>query len=128
MNSRLSISIIVLAAAGLCAPGCKEGPFAPMVTQSKPANVLAQPQSNAIASQVQDLNRRVGQLDVNNADLHRQLAQAEQARQASQEQVSLLQKQLGDMASRLKDTQIAKQEADKQVNAIQASTRARGGA
>jgi chemotaxis protein MotB len=100
-----------------------------MVTQqSKPANVLAQPQSTAIASQVQDLNRRVGQLDVNNADLHRQLAQAEQARQTSQEQVSLLQRQLGDMATRLKETQIAKQEADKQVNAIQASTRSRGGA
>lgn len=96
--------------------------------QSKPANVLAQPQSTAIASQVQDLNRRVGQLDVNNADLHRQLAQAEQSRQASQEQVALLQRQLGDMANRLKETQIAKQEVDKQVNAIQASTRARGGA
>src|SRR5438046_3232234 len=120
---------LTLTAVGLCAGGCKEGPFAPLVTQqAKPANVLAQPQSTAIASQVQDLNRRVGQLDVNNADLHRQLAQAEQSRQASQEQVSLLQRQLGDMASRLKETQVAKQEADKQVNAIQASTRARGGA
>jgi len=96
--------------------------------QSKPANPLAAQQSTQIASQVSDLNRRVGQLDVNNADLHRQLAQAEQARQASQEQVSLLQKQLGDMASKLKDTQVAKVEAEKQVNAIQASTRVRGGA
>jgi chemotaxis protein MotB len=100
-----------------------------MVTQqSKPANPLAQQQSTQIASQVSDLNRRVGQLDVNNADLHRQLAQAEQARQASQEQVSLLQKQLGDMANKLKETQVAKVEAEKQVNAIQASTRVRGGA
>ena len=129
MNSRLTTLAFVIATTGLCALGCKEGPFAPMVTQqSKPANVLAQPQSTAIASQVQDLNRRVGQLDVNNADLHRQLAQAEQSRQASQEQVALLQRQLGDMANRLKETQIAKQEVDKQVNAIQASTRARGGA
>jgi flagellar motor protein MotB len=129
MNSRLITLAFVIAMAGLCALGCKEGPFAPLVTQqAKPANVLAQPQSTAIASQVQDLNRRVGQLDVNNADLHRQLAQAEQSRQASQEQVTLLQRQLGDMANRLKETQIAKQEADKQVNAIQASTRVRGGA
>src|SRR6266576_6171068 len=129
MKPSLANFVIAITAVGLCALGCKEGPFAPMVTQqAKPANVLAQPQSTAIASQVQDLNRRVGQLDVNTADLHRQLTQAEQSRQASQEQVTLLQRQLGDMASRLKETQVAKQEAEKQVNAIQASTRARGGA
>jgi chemotaxis protein MotB len=118
------------AAALSLAGGCKEGPFAQAGAsrQTSPANVLAQPQSQAIASQVQDLNRRVSQLDVNNADLHRQLAQAEQARQASQEQVSLLQRQLGEMATRLKETQIARSEAEKQINAIQASTRARGGA
>src|SRR5262245_37276449 len=113
MNSSHITLAFVIATTGLCALGCKEGPFAPMVTQqSKPANVLAQPQSTAIASQVQDLNRRVGQLDVNNADLHRQLAQAEQARQSSQEQVTLLQRQLGEMATRLKDKQLAKVEAE----------------
>jgi chemotaxis protein MotB len=128
MRASHFLSIILLAGTMLCAIGCKEGPFAPMVTQqTRPATPLSQ-QPTAIASQVQDLNRRVGQLDVNNADLHRQLAQAEQARQASQEQVSLLQKQLGDMTNRLKDTQLAKQEVDRQVTAIQASTRARGGA
>ena len=102
-----------------------------MAARSKPTNILPPSTpggSQVIASQVQDLNRRVGQLDVNNADLHRQLAQAEQSRQASQEQVTLLQKQLGEMTTRLKETQVAKAEADKQVNAIQASTRARGGA
>src|SRR3954452_5704021 len=86
-----------------CLAGCKEGPFAPPANQTKAAAVFPQgQQSPAIAAQVQDLNRRVGQLDLNNADLHRQLAQAEQARQTSQDQVALLQKQLGDMASRLK--------------------------
>jgi chemotaxis protein MotB len=129
MNLRLISSILAVTALAL-ASGCKEGPFAQAAAsrQTSPANVFPQAQSQAIASQVQDLNRRVSQLDVNNADLHRQLAQAEQARQASQEQVSLLQKQLGEMASRLKDTQIARAEAEKQINAIQASTRARGGA
>lgn len=120
----------LLVSAALLASGCKEGPFGQTST-TKPAtatNVLPQQQSQVIASQVQDLNRRVGQLDVNNADLHRQLAQAEQARQASQDQVSLLQKQLGEMATRLKDTQVAKAEVEKQVHAIQASTRSRGGA
>jgi flagellar motor protein MotB len=125
MKPWLPISLLL----ACCLAGCKEGPFAPPASQTKAAAVFPQgQQAPAIAAQVQDLNRRVGQLDLNNADLHRQLAQAEQARQTSQDQVSLLQKQLGDMASRLKDTQIAKAEADKQVSAIQASTRARGGA
>jgi flagellar motor protein MotB len=125
MKPRLQISLILLC----CLAGCKEGPFAPPANSTKAAAVFPQQQqSTAIATQVQDLNRRVGQLDLNNADLHRQLAQAEQARQTSQDQVALLQKQLGEMANRLKDTQIAKAEADKQVSAIQASTRARGGA
>src|SRR5437868_13115047 len=95
------ILVVVIAGAMLCAGGCKEGPFAPAVTQqAKPAGVFPQ-QSPAIASQVQDLNRRVGQLDLNNADLHRQLAQAEQSRQSSQDQVTLLQRQLGEMTNRL---------------------------
>jgi chemotaxis protein MotB len=124
----LCVSSILLIAAAMCVAGCKEGPFAPTAAkQPNAANVFA-PQSQAITSQVQDLTRRVGQLDVNNADLHRQLAQAEQARQASQEQVGLLQRQLGGIATRLKDTQRARTEAEKQVTAIQASTRLRGGA
>jgi flagellar motor protein MotB len=129
MNLRLT-NLMLLAAALAMVSGCKEGPFAQAGAsrQSSPAAVFPQGQSQAIAAQVQDLNRRVSQLDTNNADLHRQLAQAEQARQASQEQVTLLQRQLGEMAGRLKDTQIARVEAEKQINAIQASTRARGGA
>jgi chemotaxis protein MotB len=125
MKPCLHISFILLC----CLIGCKEGPFAPPAGSTKAAAVFPQSQqSPAIAAQVQDLNRRVGQLDLNNADLHRQLAQAEQARQTSQDQVTLLQKQLGEMTNRLKDTQVAKAEAEKQVSAIQASTRARGGA
>lgn len=116
-------------AVGCCA-GCQEGPFgdAAAKRQSSPAAVMQQQQSQALASQMQDLNRKVGQLDGSNADLHRLLAEAEQARQTSQEQVALLQRQLGEMAGRLKDTQLARTEAEKQINAIQASTRARGGA
>jgi flagellar motor protein MotB len=133
MKVGLPPSLVLYIAAAICAGGCKDGPFGQPVagTKAKPATIL-QPQppggSTAIASQVQDLSRRVSQLDLNNADLHRQLAQAEQSRQSSQEQVTLLQKQLGEMATRLKDTQVAKAEVDKQVSAIQASTRMRGGA
>jgi len=114
-----------------CAGGCKQGPFQPAVTQTAPSSAFQQ-QAQTLTSQVQDLNRRVSQLDLNNADLHRQLAQADQKaqqeKQTAQEQIALLQKQLGDTAGRLKDAQLARQESDKQVNALQASTRLRGGA
>src|SRR5688572_27663245 len=129
MKRFLAIPIAIACTAAALSGGCQQGPFQPKTaakTGPAAANVL-QPNA-ALASQMQDLNRRVGQLDLNNADLHRQLAQAQQDRQTSQEQVALLQKQLGEVASRLKDTQVAKLEADKQVNALQASTRSRGGA
>ena len=111
----------------LCAAGCKQGPFQPATAQVSGSNVWQQ-QAQSLGSQVQDLKTRVGQLDINNADLHRQLAQSEQQRQATLEQTALLQKQLGEMATRLRDTQLARQESDKQINALQASTRFRGGA
>jgi flagellar motor protein MotB len=115
----------------LCAIGCQQGPFQPTAAQTGSSSVFQQ-QAQTLTSQVQDLNRRVSQLDLNNADLHRQLAQAQQQqqkeRQSAQEQVALLQKQLGETAAKLKDTQVARQEADKQVSALQASTRLRGGA
>jgi flagellar motor protein MotB len=129
MSRLLAIPILLSAAFALCA-GCKQGPFQPPAAQT--ASPVLQQQSQALTSQVQDLNRRVSQLDLNNADLHRQLAQVDQQRQqalqTSQEQIALLQKQLGDTAARLKDAQVARQESDKQVNALQASTRLRGGA
>jgi flagellar motor protein MotB len=130
MTRHLAISILAASLVALGMGGCQQGPFQPKTaakTAPAASGVFQQP-SGALASQMQDLNRRVGQLDLNNADLHRQLAQAQQDRQTSQEQVALLQKQLGEVASRLKDTQVAKLESDKQINALQASTRSRGGA
>ena len=123
-------------AAALCAlaaavglAGCQNGPFQPPggATAAAAAGPLDQ-QAQSLATQVQDLNRRVAQLDLNNADLHRQLAQAEQSRQLSQEQVALLQKQLGEVAQKYRDAQVAQQSAQKQMTALEASSRFRGGA
>src|SRR5687767_13070721 len=116
MNRPLA-SAILLAAAAACCAGCQQGAFAPPAAQANATNVFQQ-QATTLTSQVQDLNRRVSQLDLNNTDLHRQLAQSEQQRQKYSDQVDLLQKQLGDMATRLKETQVAKTEIDKQVNAL----------
>lgn len=123
-----AIAILCLAGGMLCA-GCKGGAFQPPAGQTSAAapNVWQQ-QATTLTSQVQDLNRRVGQLDLNNADLHRQLAQVEQQKKMAEEQASLFQKQLADIATKYRDTQVAKTEADKQITALQASTRLRGGA
>ena len=103
MTRSLALPITAALAAALLTGGCQQGPFQPKTaakTAAPSTGVFQQP-TGALASQMQDLNRRVGQLDLNNADLHRQLAQAHQDRQTSQEQVALLQKQLGEVASRL---------------------------
>jgi len=109
--------------------GCKSGAFQPPPTATTATGGVAIPQqAQALAAQVQDLNRRVAQLDLNNADLHRQLAQKAQEQAAAQEQVALLQKELGSIAQRYKDSQLAQQQAQQKVTAMEASTRFRGGA
>ncbi|HEX5104187.1 MAG TPA: OmpA family protein, partial [Pirellulaceae bacterium] len=75
-----------------------------------------------------DLNRRVSQLDLNNADLHRQLAQSEQQTTKYKQQADLLHKEYSALAAKLNETQLARTEADKKVTALEASTRMRGGA
>ncbi len=138
MRFMRAYQLAILAGVALIALGCKQNPFAPAGTgtgaaatpgANASASAAANPaQQQALASQMQDLSSRLSQLDTNNSDLHRQLAQAEQQRQAYQEQVALLQKQLGDMAGKVRETQMARQEADKQLVAIQASSKQRGGA
>jgi flagellar motor protein MotB len=109
--------------------GCQNGPFAsnPQGFQWQAGQQPA-PQEQPYLAQLQELNRRVTQLDQNNRDLHMQLAQAQQGAQASGDQVKFLQKQLADTANQLRSAQLAKQDAEKRVDAIQASTRHRGGA
>ncbi|HZN35871.1 MAG TPA: OmpA family protein [Pirellulaceae bacterium] len=126
MSPRLLLAMHVLALA-VCA-GCQQGPFAAATAQPAATSTAYQQQTQSLTAQVQDLNRRVSQLDVNNADLHRQLAQHEQAKQAAENQVRLLQQQIDVAARQARESLLAKQEADKQVTALQASTRARGGA
>lgn len=119
---------LLLALAAVCAAGCKQGAFQPPAGQANAATNVWQQQATTLTSQVQDLNRRVSQLDLNNADLHRQLAAAEQQRLKAVEQASAFQQQLQAAAKQLQETQLARTEADKQVSALQASTRLRGGA
>jgi flagellar motor protein MotB len=123
-----------LAALAVCAglaagTGCKNGAFQPPPGATTSTGSAALPQQNqALAAQLQDLNRRVAQLDLNNADLHRQLAQKAQQETAAQEQVKLLQSQLQSTAQSYKDSQLAQQQTQQKVTALEASTHFRGGA
>jgi flagellar motor protein MotB len=113
----------LLALAGLTLGGCNQNPF--LTPQQQTA--LQQQQTN-YQSQAQELQRRVSELDVSNRDLHTRLAQSEQQQQISHDQTQLLQQQLRDTANQLKETQLARQDAEKSVQMLQASTRKQGGA
>jgi flagellar motor protein MotB len=100
--------------------------FTQQQTEQMQSAWLAQQQS--LTSQVQDLTRRTSQLDLNNSNLTKELAQAQQQQEQYRKQVAMLQSQLGETATRLKSEQVATQETTKQLQALQASTTFRGGA
>ena len=116
-------SVWLLAVAGLAVIGCGKNAFLTPQQQS-----AIQQQQSTYISQVQELERRVGELDVSNADLHKRLAQSEQQTKIYLDQTQLLQQQLRETANQLRDTQLARQEAEKSVQMLQASTRKQGGA
>lgn len=137
--------LILLAAAGLT--GCKQNPFvaagpaAPGTATASnnslfgslnntlaSTNTAYQEANQALSTQLKDLNTQISQLDANNRDLTSQVAQAEQAREQMQSQIALLQKQLGDSGTQMKELQNLKDEAEKRAEAILASAKARGGA
>ena len=80
------------------------------------------------AQQIEELRRRAMELDTNNRDLHAQLAKSQQKNRLLEDQIKPLRQQLSDTAKQLSGTLQAKQELDKKVIAVQASTRRRGGA
>lgn len=98
--------------------GCQKNPF---LNSSQQAGLPPAQQPNPLVSQLQDLNRRSTQLDANNRDLHTELAQSKQ-------EAALLRKQLLDMTTQVKEMQLAKQEADKRIQGLQASVKPRGSA
>jgi flagellar motor protein MotB len=114
--------LLVLAA--LTAAGCNQNPYA------SPQQMAAWQQQALAPQQAQahDLNHRADALDANNRDLHAQLAQSRQQVDLLREQVALLQKQLGETAGRLKEMHLAKEEAEKKYQTLEASTTRRGGA
>lgn len=105
--------------------GCNNNPFAP----AGQASAWQQPgQQQPYEAQLAELTRRSGQLDANNRDLHAQLAQSAQQVQVMRDQVTLLQRQLQDSAQQLRETQVARQDAEQKLESLTASYQRRGGA
>ena len=116
----------------LCAAGCQTNPFQrPGGTGAalSPGQTSAlQSEQQKLTAQLADLNRRLGQLDGNNADLHRQIADRDKQLQLAQTQVNAMQKQLGETATKLQESLAAKQDTEHKIKALQASTQFKGGA
>jgi flagellar motor protein MotB len=102
----------------------------PYLTPQPGAAVLGQNQEQppAALAQFQELQFRTGSLDSDNTDLVSRMAQMEQERQILQDQVRLLQQQLTEAAKQLREERLARAETTGKVEALEASTRRRGGA
>jgi flagellar motor protein MotB len=115
---------LVVACALVAGPGCNQNPYLSSQPVAWPPPVAVQPAQ----AQSLDLTRRASELDANNRDLHTQLAQSRQQVDLLREQVGLLQKQLAESGKRMQDLQVAKEQAEKDLQTLQASTTRRGSA
>ena len=84
--------------------------------------------SQPFEAQIADLKNRSSVLDANNQDLTKQLALSQQQSQVFKDQVAQYRKEIEHLAKDLKDTQVARVEAEKRVEAMQVSNQRRGGA
>lgn len=109
--------------AALMLAGCNQNPYL-----SPPQATWQQQQLQPQQGQVHDLTRQATALDANNRDLHAQLAQSSQQVKLLREQVTLLQKQLADTTQQLQTAQVAKTQAEKNYETLQAKTARRSGA
>jgi flagellar motor protein MotB len=115
--------LAVLVSTGLL--GCSQNPN---LTNQQATWQQQQQQMQQYVAQLREAQRRANNLDVNNRDLHSQLAQSQQQLHRLSEENSLLKQRLDETATQLAQTLSAKQQADKRVEALEASVRQRGGA
>lgn len=115
--------LVLLATSVTGLTGCKnQNPF--LNASAAPQQAAAWEQQQA--SRLQDLGRRASALDVDNRDLHTELAQANQQIKLFSDEINLLRGRLNETASQLREFQVAKVQADRQLSALEATT-TRGG-
>ncbi|MBI2481695.1 MAG: OmpA family protein [Planctomycetia bacterium] len=132
MCARSHITIIAATIVTILASGCNQsrGVTAPGASTSgwtQPNAALPNvtlPQE----AQLQDLGRRASALDADNRDLHTELARTDQQNQLLKQELTLVREQLAKLSSQMRETELAKQEANRQVEALQASVTRGGGA
>ena len=132
MGARSHITIMVAAAIGLLAGGCKQGRA--VTAPGAAASGWTQPNASLPnvtlpqEAQLQDLGRRASALDADNRDLHTELARTDQQNQLLKQELTLVREQLAKLSSQARDAELAKQEATRQVETLQASVTRGGGA
>jgi chemotaxis protein MotB len=122
IGPKISFTVTALA---LSVAGCNQ-PRA-FTAQAPPASGWQEPNITIPNAQVQDLGRRATALDADNRDLHSELARSQQQAQLLTDEVSLLRSQLLETAAQVQDLQLAKQEADKQLETFTTSALRGGG-
>ena len=122
-GARIAITITALS---LGVAGCNQ-PRA-FTAQAPPASGWQDPQVTIPNAQVQDLGRRASALDADNRDLHSELARSQQQAQLLKDEMSLLRNQLSETVAQVQELQVAKQDADKQLETFTSSTLRGGGA
>ena len=123
MDRRLSTTLLVAITALL--PACQRGPFRTAgVGQGPNANPNVPPHlvnDHMVNAQVQEMQRRLTELDENNRDLHSKLANSERDVQGMREELTVLRTRLRETVDQLRDEKIARQDAETRVAAIQSS-------
>ena len=121
---RLHTQFVLLAI--ICMSGCNQNPFSTARNGSNWSRNV--PEQSAKVTQLAELHRRNGNLDNNNSDLHRRIAQGEQEKQLLQKQLKKAQQLLDETTGNL-ESALAERDEIKQENAgLYASTKHRGGA
>jgi len=113
--------VVILAISVTC--GCNQGNLWSGPQAS--SDTLNQQQQFA---QLQEMQRRSGQLDANNNDLHAQLAQSQRSSNVLREHIEALNSQLAETTRRLDESELAREQSQQQFEILQASTRRHGGA
>jgi chemotaxis protein MotB len=125
MCARFGIAVLATLPFALSA-GCNQGPG--LNAQAAATNGWQQQPTQPYAAQLQNLDQRANALDVDNRDLHTELARSEQQVQLLKDELQLLRGRLADTANQLQELQLAKQETETQMEAFQASAKRGGGA
>jgi flagellar motor protein MotB len=103
--------------------GCRQGGMF-----YNPQAASQQQQQQQYLAQVREYQQRATNLDTNNNELHQQVALAQKQNGLLKEEITLLRKRLAETAGQLEQTRTAKQQADQQLQVLQASITQRGGA